>query len=332
MGIPKGLIASIAGAETSFGTAGKGPSIFNAWGWMSDYPTQRGFKDWPTAIKQYARFLDQNYIEEGLNTPSEIERKYVGYASPDWLRNVTTYQQRLGGGGPVALPSGSTNNNGARTANFTPTRPNRTPTLQSLAGSFGRTSDARNRLFAKMVENNKRIQAGVLPDSLGLLGILSEINQYAEISSNNNETFQFAPAAKNIPTEVTKGGKGLYLPAAFTADHPTSGLEGFPANDFMAAAGTPVYAPFSGVVDPNRPFGWSENQNAAAGFGGARMYLTGQADQDPAAETAYLAHMAKNLQVKPGQKIKKGQLLGYVWNWTNDPGRSHVHYGLSGAG
>jgi hypothetical protein len=107
--------------------------------------------------------------------------------------------------------------------------------------------------------------------------------------------------------------------------HPTSGLPGFPARDYMARGGSLARSPIAGKVSSSRPFGRLATQNPAAGFGGARMYL-----ERPNGKEIYIAHFGLgpgDLLVKPGQKLEIGTELGRVWRWPNDPGRSHLHVG-----
>jgi murein DD-endopeptidase MepM/ murein hydrolase activator NlpD len=33
--------------------------------------------------------------------------------------------------------------------------------------------------------------------------------------------------------------------------------------------------------------------------------------------------------VKVGERVKKGQVIGFVGNWPGDPGRSHTHLGVT---
>jgi hypothetical protein len=119
-------------------------------------------------------------------------------------------------------------------------------------------------------------------------------------------------------------------PTGLTGLHPTSGLPGLPARDYMAPGGTLVRAPFSGCVPTNRPWGWLSYQNPHAGFGGARIYL----QQTKTGRTAYLAHFGDprygSLFKRPGECFRQGDPVGYVWSWPNNPGRSHIHMGWQG--
>lgn len=114
-------------------------------------------------------------------------------------------------------------------------------------------------------------------------------------------------------------------PVAAGGFHPTSGLPGFGARDYMAAGGSLARSPIKGKVSSSRPFGRLATQNPAAGFGGARLYL-----ERPNGKEIYIAHFGLgpgDLLVKPGQTVGVGTPLGRVWRWPNDPGRSHLHVG-----
>jgi hypothetical protein len=113
--------------------------------------------------------------------------------------------------------------------------------------------------------------------------------------------------------------------------HPTSGLSGFPARDYMTRGGTLVRAPFTGCVPTWRPWGRLGHQNPSAGFGGSRVYL----ERTKTGDEAYLAHFGLNhpygdIYLRPGQCFRQGDPVGIVWDWPNNPGRSHIHMGYQG--
>jgi hypothetical protein len=314
-GIPAGMIAAIARAETSYGKAGTGPSKYNAWGWMTGAgpPNQRGFANWNQAIRQYASFLGKNYIRAGYNTPEKMARRYVGSHSPTWLGNVNSTLRELGvagAGPPTSAPGGG----GGRGAG-------------GRGGGGGRGAPS-------PLGNNKQIMKIVLamlsmdesPDSLTMfLPFLLQGMQQPGVGGGGGRGHGHGGHRHDHPIITANGRNGVRLPTSFRSTHGTSGLAGYPAVDIMARGGTPVYAPVGGRISSSRPFGWLPTQNPAAGFGGARLYLEGANGK-----TYYIAHLAKNLRVRPGQRIKPGQLIGYVWDWPGDPGRSHIHIGVNG--
>ncbi|MCC6743435.1 MAG: hypothetical protein IT175_06205 [Acidobacteria bacterium] len=113
--------------------------------------------------------------------------------------------------------------------------------------------------------------------------------------------------------------------------HPTSGLAGFPARDYMSRGGALVRAPFSGCVPSWRPWGRLSYQAPSLGFGGSRIYL----ERTKTGDEAYLAHFGLNhpygdLFLRPGQCFRQGDPVGIVWGWPSNPGRSHIHMGYQG--
>ena len=80
--------------------------------------------------------------------------------------------------------------------------------------------------------------------------------------------------------------------------------------DFTAPKGTPVYATGDGLVKraDNRASGYGKHIRVDHGFGYVSLY----------------AHMNK-FQVKRGQKVKRGEIIGYVGNTGRSAG-PHLHY------
>ena len=80
--------------------------------------------------------------------------------------------------------------------------------------------------------------------------------------------------------------------------------------DFSAKRGTPVYATGDGIVKraDNRSSGYGRHIRIDHGFGYVSLY----------------AHLNK-YNVKRGQKVKRGQIIGYVGN-TGRSVAPHLHY------
>jgi murein DD-endopeptidase MepM/ murein hydrolase activator NlpD len=80
--------------------------------------------------------------------------------------------------------------------------------------------------------------------------------------------------------------------------------------DFSAPVGTPIYATGDGVVEhlKNKMTGYGKVMMINHGFGYESLY----------------AHMSK-IFVKPGEKVKRGQIIGYVGNTGRSTG-PHLHY------
>lgn len=80
--------------------------------------------------------------------------------------------------------------------------------------------------------------------------------------------------------------------------------------DFTAPRGTPIYATGDGIVKraDNRASGFGKHIRIDHGFGYVSLY----------------AHMSK-YKVKRGQKVKRGEIIGYVGNTGRSAG-PHLHY------
>jgi len=104
--------------------------------------------------------------------------------------------------------------------------------------------------------------------------------------------------------------------------HPTTGLPGNWALDFMAPGGTPFLAPQDCKVTR-----WSGNDPArgevAPSIFGWSMYLR------TSGGVVYFATHLGERSAAVGRKVKRGDLLGYVGNWPHNPGRSHTHLGVT---
>jgi murein DD-endopeptidase MepM/ murein hydrolase activator NlpD len=123
-----------------------------------------------------------------------------------------------------------------------------------------------------------------------------------------------------IPRPIYLHPKGEFTRRP-TFIHPTSGLPGNWALDFMAPGGTTILAPQDGWVtrwsghDPREGvvngdiFGWNTYFTVPDGW-------------------YFLTHQAGRL-VHPGKWVKKGTPIGLVGHWPFDPGRSHSHLGFT---
>jgi murein DD-endopeptidase MepM/ murein hydrolase activator NlpD len=87
-------------------------------------------------------------------------------------------------------------------------------------------------------------------------------------------------------------------------------MEFHPGMDFSAEVGTPIYATGDGVIEraDNLAQGYGNHVVVGHGFGYRSLY----------------AHMSK-MAVKPGQKVSRGQLIGYVGS-TGLSTAPHIHY------
>lgn len=107
--------------------------------------------------------------------------------------------------------------------------------------------------------------------------------------------------------------------------HETAGLAGYPAVDYMAKPGTKVVAPVSGKIV--KLSGHDPKLGAVQGAGGPlgwSVYIQGTDGR-----TYYLTHMgARN--VKVGQRVDAGQVIGNVANYDKYGRPSHIHMGVHG--
>jgi hypothetical protein len=107
------LPVAIAGAETSFATAGPGPAVHNAWGYFDPQTgTNMVFPDWPAGTARICNALASNYVALGFDSIAKIGSKWcpVGAANDpqglnvNWVPVVTTFYLELGGVEYVSRP------------------------------------------------------------------------------------------------------------------------------------------------------------------------------------------------------------------------------------
>ncbi len=96
----------------------------------------------------------------------------------------------------------------------------------------------------------------------------------------------------------------------------SQGLHGDNAYDFAAPKGTPIYAIYDGSVLIARPTGYN---------GGYGLYVVIDFTDG---RQAIFGHMSKVL-VQPGDKVKRGEIIGYVGNTGKSTG-PHTHIGFHG--
>ena len=104
--------------------------------------------------------------------------------------------------------------------------------------------------------------------------------------------------------------------------HPTAGLPGNWALDFMAPGGTPILAPQDSTV--TRWSGHDPAQGVTQGdIFGWSLYLT------TSGRVVYFCTHMGDRTAKVGAKVRKGDLIGHVGHWPGAPGRSHTHLGVT---
>lgn len=107
--------------------------------------------------------------------------------------------------------------------------------------------------------------------------------------------------------------------------HDTAGLAGYPAKDWFAPAGSHVVAPVSGKVI--KLSGHDPAQGAVQGAGGPlgwSVYIQGEDGK-----TYFLTHLGSR-NVKVGDTLKQGQIIGTVADYDKFGRQSHIHQGVRG--
>lgn len=123
------------------------------------------------------------------------------------------------------------------------------------------------------------------------------------------------PVAPQPPSAIVKApyvsGLGLFWPT--TCRHITQAFKGWRHSgiDIACNANSPIYAAQDGVVEKA---GWS-----SAGYGYHIIIL-----HNDGKKTLY-GHMLKNLEVRAGQTIDKGQLIGHMGSTGHSSG-NHLHF------
>ena len=141
------------------------------------------------------------------------------------------------------------------------------------------------------------------------LSIQSEsLDEVANLASNKKALLDALPAIKPVkstPSVRFSSGFGYRIHPIFKVPKMHAGV------DFTAKRGTPIYATGNGVVISNDVFGgqgFGNHVTIAHGFGYHTLY----------------GHMDR-LAVRQGQKVKRGDLIGYVGNSGRSTG-PHLHY------
>jgi len=261
------LLVAIAGGETSFGKAGRGPAVFNAWG----IGPGRAYDSWADGIDGAAQLLRQNYLNDGLHSISAIQQKWAPLGAGNDPRNLNSNWTRVNGsfysqlGGDVADVTkgwrGGASPRGMQgktlpanplptlkrsgqvdvvTPDFTPLRQTGMANLLKLAQ--GETLDPMD-LLGGFAQANAQIRAQYLAD---VKAAKSQLTRTGEIEQAAGKTPAGAPT-------TTKMRRGELIPGtSWKGTHVTDGLDWNngvrSAVDIMARAGTPVGAPEAGTV------------------------------------------------------------------------------------
>lgn len=128
-----------------------------------------------------------------------------------------------------------------------------------------------------------------------------------ELAKNKSTMLASIPAIQPIANKELKyvaSGYGWRIHPIYKTQKMHTGM------DFTAPVGTPVHATGNGVISrvENMGRGYGNNVEINHGYGYATLY----------------AHLSK-MAVRPGQKIKRGELIGYVGSSGSSTG-PHLHY------
>jgi murein DD-endopeptidase MepM/ murein hydrolase activator NlpD/prophage tail gpP-like protein len=171
------------------------------------------------------------------------------------------------------------------------------------------------------------------------VGHYGEGQKYAdEVKKRYNDTWKAASqealsqaVQEQDPTATLEAGfygpvrrpwKDLGGPAAHRA-RALGNWQSDNAVDLGKPAGSPVFACTDGVISPHG-LGFGRSESSISTVFGYRLHLVSSETDN----TFFYQHMSKNLQVKPGQHVVRGQIIGYVCN-PHDFGSgvpSHVHF------
>lgn len=163
-----------------------------------------------------------------------------------------------------------------------------------------RDSLSRSEAYALLKEANKK--ADKL--TVRLAAQTRSLEELERISSMKSDMLNSIPAIRPLKNmySISSGFGRRYHPILKT-------LRAHTGIDIAAPKGTPVYATADGTVT---------NENPGGGYGMVIVISHGYSYK-----TLY-AHLSKKA-VKPGQKVKRGQVIGYVGSTGMSSG-SHLHY------
>ena len=133
------------------------------------------------------------------------------------------------------------------------------------------------------------------------------LDEIVKLAENKEKLLAAIPAIQPVKKEdLTRMASGY----CWRSDPFTKARKKHQGMDFTAPRGTPIYASGDGVVTraDQRSSGYGKHVRIDHGFGYITLY----------------AHMSK-YNVKRGQKVKRGDLIGFVGN-TGRSQAPHLHY------
>lgn len=341
-GVDPRVIVAISGGESSFGKYGPAQRIHNAWGWGPHIP----FGSWEQGINAVTKGLASGYIGQGLDTFGEIQRKWAPLGAgndptnlnSNWLRTNSQFARELGLNPNKSLAYGAQGGQAAPAVGASPISgqpatgvPSTGATPSDIPNPAGALD--LNRIFGIMNAQGKRALQGQMPSPNYVREMLKLVGQGTPRAGTTLTARGVGRKATTTGQVTREAGMGVVRgaipgspvpgqrPSAST--HPTAGLSGYPAFDYMAPAGTTTVAPVSGTVI--RLSG--KDPKAGGPPGGALGYSVYLKGDD--GKTYFMTHIDK-VSVKAGQRVKQGQQIAVVANGPPSWSSPHVHMGVSG--
>lgn len=268
-------------------------------------------------------YKDPTNLKASINRAfDEMEQHDHGQSTGELAADVQRPAAQYRGKYQVALPTaralaadvGESNSSSAsRVVKGTaPTLHKGTTTVDAQGAVSAALLDPRKKmsLASRILEN---VQSGKYTTTTAPKATAGTPAKYSVASANATVSTHAKPGS---PTAAGTSEGGL---------HDTAGLAGYPAHDYFAPAGSHAVAPVSGTVvrlsgndpkngptdGPHGPLGWS-------------VYIKGADGKE-----YFLTHMGSR-DVKVGEKLKQGQVIGTVANYDKYGTPSHIHMGVSG--
>lgn len=223
------------------------------------------------------------------------------------------------------LPSGTASGGGAGMPLSGP---------QSLSGAMGGLGQdfARQALLSVLMQRNAAFASGQPENPFDSMMMLRTAALAAQIGGGS----LMQSAQPQAGGTTAKGGKatmagdmalplakGVYKRGGGAKEHgsrPMGNWQSDRAVDLMAPGGTPVYAVADGVISPpGTGFGFMDKGSAY----GHRLTLQTKGN------AFFYQHMGSYAAgIKPGARVKKGQVIGYVGDYGSRIGGDHLHFGV----
>lgn len=213
--------------------------------------------------------------------------------------------------------------------------------LPSVSPSSNPKADVGQELIQSLMDANAHIAklpgSASLPASFGVSPLQRALNENAALAGIAAPTLPDATAAAAPADTTTRpltgtlpktharttpalkpsgkviAGRAKIIGTPYAGTHTLGNWQSDNAVDIAMPVGTPIRAPYSGVIGPRIGSLGSGNPR----FAGLRLTLQGPAQQ------LYMAHLSR-LAVKAGQSVKAGQIIGYSGEAN---GVAHLHLG-----